>query len=350
MLYKLLSVSKFSGLTAVNIGDYIQALASSQYYPHIDGFLDRDEDLKNYDGEPCKMIMNGWYMHNPLNWPPSEKINPLYVAFHLNTLAKKELLSPVSIAYLKHHEPIGCRDLYTLDILKSYNVEAYFSACMTLTLGKKFHSTEKRNKVYIVDPQLNSSLSISFVFKGIYDALCHPFDICKLCFAKQLSLHRGRNVIKKFLKTALYYREYTKIFDRKLIVEATYICQEDGRYKKYFNSDEKRLDEAERLVRLYAKAKLVITSRIHCALPCLGIETPVIYLEKVQDIEASSCRMGGLRDLFNILKVDKGVLKPAFEIKLPITTENFPKNKDLWRRYAEDLDRICKKFMNDQNN
>ena len=67
MLYKLLSVSKHKKISEINIGDYIQALASSQYYPQIDGFLDRDEDLKDYNGEPCKMIMNGWYMHNPQN-------------------------------------------------------------------------------------------------------------------------------------------------------------------------------------------------------------------------------------------------------------------------------------------
>ncbi|WP_264821067.1 polysaccharide pyruvyl transferase family protein [Acinetobacter schindleri] len=28
----------------------------------------------------------------------------------------------------------------------------------------------------------------------------------------------------------------------------------------------------------YSTAKLVITSRIHCALPCLAMGTPVIYI------------------------------------------------------------------------
>ena len=97
MKYKLLSVRKNNKVKAINIGDYIQALASSQYYPHVDGFLDRDEDLNSYDEEPCKMIMNGWYMHNPQNWPPTGKIIPLFVAFHLNVLVREELTSSISV-------------------------------------------------------------------------------------------------------------------------------------------------------------------------------------------------------------------------------------------------------------
>ena len=54
MKYFLLSVSKNEKLKSVNIGDYVQALASAQYYPRVDGFLDRDEDLKDYDGEEAK--------------------------------------------------------------------------------------------------------------------------------------------------------------------------------------------------------------------------------------------------------------------------------------------------------
>lgn len=98
MKYKLLSVSTES---QVNIGDYIQALASAQFLPHLDGFIQR-EKLKDYNEEECKVIMNGWYMHHPEQWPPSPKIRPLYVAVHFNTLAKEELFAPMSIEYLKN--------------------------------------------------------------------------------------------------------------------------------------------------------------------------------------------------------------------------------------------------------
>lgn len=54
MKYKLLAVSKFPNISGVNIGDYVQALASSQFLPHIDGFIDRDEDLKDYAENPVR--------------------------------------------------------------------------------------------------------------------------------------------------------------------------------------------------------------------------------------------------------------------------------------------------------
>ena len=343
MKYKLLAVSKSSKLTRINIGDYVQALASSQFLPHIDGFIDRDEELKEYDGERCKVIMNGWFMHDPENWPPSEKILPLFVAFHINSDAKEKLLSPTSLEYLKKYQPIGCRDLNTMKLLTTKGVKAYFSGCMTLTLGIKYHSDTKEPTTYIVDPIYNGSLKGRNLMKAIYEMLIHPFDICKLCMTEELYLYSGRNILNKCIKTALYYKEYKRIFGRKTVMEAIYISQGHEHQDKC-KSDQEQLNKAEHLIKQYSKAQLVITSRIHCALPCLGIETPVIYLENSQDVENSFCRMGGLRELFNIVVVDKGVLVPKFDTTLPITANNHPKNKEYWRPLAQGLIQKCKGF------
>ena len=345
MRYKLLAVSKFPNISGVNIGDYIQALASSQFLPKVDGFIDRDEELKDYAGEPCKLIMNGWYMHIPQNWPPSNLIDPLFVAFHINSGVKKELLSHTSISYLRNHQPIGCRDFNTMELLKKNGIAAYFSGCMTLTLGEKYHSEEKENKTYIVDPIFNGSLCVSRILKAICIIFLHPLDILKLCRIKQLRLHYGRNFVNKVIKTSLYYKEYSIVFGRELVMNSIYITQESMYYKTQLKTDTERLAEAERLIKMYARARLVITSRIHCALPCLGLETPVIYLEKGNDIEESKCRLGGLSELFNVVKVDDGVLTPQFDISLPITTSNQPSNKDTWRGLANELKRRCREFV-----
>lgn len=345
MEYKLLSVSKNIKLKKINIGDYIQALASSQYYPHIDGFLDRDEDLKDYDNKPCKVIMNGWYMHNPDNWPPSKKIIPLFVAFHLNILAEKELTSKKSIEYLKLHEPIGCRDKRTMELLREYGVNAYFSGCMTLTLGKKYYNEKKEDKTYIVDPPFDVKFNHKLIIMALLHFIKYPIDVIKLTHIKNLSFLSGRIFFKKILKASLYHKEYSRIFSRNIIMDSIYICQESEDYIKNFPTDFDRLKEAEKLVKQYAKAKLVITSRIHCALPCLGLETPVIYLERKQDSEASTCRLDGLRELFNIVEIENGKLKPTFKINLPINKENKPTNKNTWRALANKLDRICESFM-----
>lgn len=349
MEYKLLAVSQFPNISGVNIGDYVQALASSQFLPHINGFLDRDTDLKDYDGEPCKMIMNGWYMHLPQNWPPSDLINPLYVAFHLNSTVKDELLSEESISYLKRHQPIGCRDLKTMELLQVNGVEAYFSGCMTLTLGEKYKTLDKEDTTYIVDPIYNGKINFYKVLCAIYTMLLHPIDILKLYRTKQLILHYGRNIILKALKTALYYKEYSRIFGKDIVMNSIYVNQENMFYKTHFQTDKERLEEAERLIKNYAKAQLVITSRIHCALPCLGIETPVIYLERCQDKEDSTCRLGGLRELFNIIKVDRGILKPEFNNELPITKFNHPSNKDSWKILASALKNKCLDFINSKS-
>src|SRR5262249_33119050 len=51
---------------------------------------------------------------------------------------------------------------------------------------------------------------------------------------------------------------------------------------------------AQQLLKLYSSAKLVITSRLHCALPCVAFGTPVILLRR--GIE-SDPRFAGLREL-----------------------------------------------------
>lgn len=341
MKYKLLSVRKNNKVKAINIGDYIQALASSQYYPHVDGFLDRDEDLNSYDEEPCKMIMNGWYMHNPQNWPPTGKIIPLFVAFHLNVLVREELTSSISVNYLKKYQPIGCRDTNTVDILTSAGIKAYFSGCMTLTLGKKYHNEEKDHTTYIVDPILSVDYGLNNIYQALRVIVRHPLDIINLLKKDGLHLHDGKNKLKKIVKTALYYKVYSKMFSKDIIMNSTYIHH----YVENKNDDFYLLDKAEQLVKLYAKARLVITSRIHCALPCLGLETPVIYLREKADDYISTCRLGGIEDLFNMVEINNGDLQSNFKIDSVISSENYPVNKDSWKVYAQELDNRCKKFI-----
>lgn len=349
MKYKLLSVSKYSQRSnteiGVNIGDYVQALAASQFLPKIDGFLDRDEDLKSYTGERCKMIMNGWYMHDPTNWPPSESIIPLFVAFHLNSTVEKEMLSSESIDYLKSKEPIGCRDNRTMRLLQKAGIDAYFSGCLTLTLGRTYRTSNKTLKIYIVDPAYPCSFNLRNFFEALSIFLACPKDVVKLLRNKNLLLHNGRNAIMKFIKTSLYYKEYSRVFTRDVVMEAEYVLQDDDHFVTDFKDDEARLAEAERLIRLYASAAMVITTRIHCALPCLGLETPVVYIDRVLDTEESKCRLDGLKELFNVVKIEKGKLTPEFIFPQSFDPTNLPKNKDHWRGLATKLIDRCINFI-----
>lgn len=341
MDYKLLSVSK--ELPEINIGDYVQALASSQFYPKMDGFIERDE-LSLYAGEECKVIMNGWYMAKPENWPPSDKIKPLFVAFHINSKVKDVMLKPESLEYLKKYEPIGCRDTNTRDMLLENGVDAYFSGCMTLTLGKKYQSDKKNGTVYFVDPYFVTKWNKRSIIKGVMYLAFHFLPIVKI--AKKYP--EKKSFFRKCMILTGFYREYIKFFSKKVLTDAEYICQQDSYYREAFSNDYERLHEAERLVRKYAHARLVVTSRIHCALPCLGMDTPVIYTENAEQSDASACRFGGLRDLFNIFQWKEGTIKPLFPWNAKVTSGSFsdlPRNKDNWKDLSVQLIDRCERFV-----
>ena len=119
-----------------NLGDFIQSEAVKQYLKNkLVKQIDR-EQLHSYDGPKVQMFMNGWFMENPNNWPPSKQINPFFLSFHLNPTSKKKMLSPKGVNFLKKYQPIGCRDIYTQKILSDFGVETYFSSCLTLTLRR----------------------------------------------------------------------------------------------------------------------------------------------------------------------------------------------------------------------
>ncbi len=345
MVYKLLSVLKNKNLKATNIGDYIQALAASQFLPHVDGFIDREEDLNNYSDDYCTVIMNGWFMHNPKNWPPTDNINPLFVSFHINYLAKNGLTSIDSVNYLKKHSPIGCRDYYTAEMLQEKGVDAYFSGCLTLTLGMKYATEKKSEKTYIVDPLIDIPDNKFYVLKQIFKSFGSFNDIWKLYRNPRLSFNSGVHFFREYVKTTLYYFEYSRIFGRDIIVNSEYEHQQSKYYYRTLPTNKQRIDEAERLVKEYAQAKFVITSRIHCALPCLGLGTPVVYIDTAKTTKADSCRMKGIINLFNVINQDHGRLIPQFETSIPISYDNIPVNKKEWIPLAENLIEKCKDFI-----
>src|SRR5690606_38957372 len=132
--------------------DYIQSLAAKQFLPQVDSYVNR-ECLRQYTGEPSKIILNGWFTHHPETWIPADNLIPLFVSLHINSTAASRMLSDDGLAYLKKHEPIGCRDHFTVRLLESKGVKAYFTGCLTLTLDS-YAKKESGNdgKIYIVDP------------------------------------------------------------------------------------------------------------------------------------------------------------------------------------------------------
>lgn len=354
MKYSLLSVSTESNM--LNIGDYIQALASSQFLPTVDGFIER-ERLNLYKGETTKIIMNGWFMHHPENWPPSELIDPLFVAFHINLLAKDKLISDKSISYLKRHEPIGCRDKYTLNLLIDKGVNAYYSGCMTLTLGQKFHSEKKTKDVYFVDSTIRKNFSVSEVFHIVLTYLKHCSIINKIyvnnknfegsVYTNSQGLKKLFCNVKKRINVVRFYRTHSPYFKEEILENAKFVRQQSSSYLYKYHSNEDLLACAEHLVKNYAQASLVVTSRIHCALPCLGLGTPVLYVYEQKQSQASICRMDGIIDLFNTINVENGDVTKDNKIFSmgKIGYDNIPQNKSTWKNIAESLRKKVEDFI-----
>lgn len=342
MEYKLLSVSKHCN--QINIGDYVQALASSQFLPSIDGFVDRDYDLQDLDGVPCKIIMNGWYMSHPENWPPSDRFSPLFVAFHINSKYADKLLSKKSLEYLKQHEPIGCRDTFTLELLRERGIDAYFSGCMTLTLGKNYKADAHNDEIYFVDPLVENNVTIKARLTIFAFMAMHFATVSKMARHYHFS---GKGYIKRLYHATQVYKTYRCVLAKSLLKKAHYIFQMSNEYVDKYPTDMARLNVAEELIKKYATAKFVITSRIHCALPCIGMETPVIFIDGTASSVDSACRLGGLKDFFKyVILYDRGRLLPQFEVKNKIDIESSFDLPLSWKGYAESLEKRCIQFIN----
>lgn len=287
-----------------NVGDNIQSLAAKQYLPFVDEYINR-EKLNEYSGDKVKVIMNGWFTHNIHNWVPSEHIDPIFVSFHMNNTAAPFMLSDNGIAYLKKHAPIGCRDQFTADTLNAKGIEAYFTGCLTLTLDSyKVADSQRSDKVYIVDPLYNYPRAEKIFYSP-------KNTIRNILNGTAFQLGKKKKHLKGFISA-------------ELLQDAEFINQEPP---SNTYTDEEKFKMAEDLLNKYARAKLVITSRIHCALPCLALGTPVIFVNGF-DSFVDSCRFDGILELFNRVDVNSatGEYSSNFGLEDKITANTVVKN------------------------
>ena len=347
-------VFTYNDLPTINIGDYIQSIAARQYMGSNVVFVNRDE-LGKYNGDEAKVIMNGWYTYNPSCCLPNERVTPLFVAFHLNTDAEKSFLTPENIAILQKYAPIGCRDIHTTEVLQNKGIDAYFSGCLTTTLGyaHSFEVIPKNNDIFIVDPY--SYLPNG---KNIYE-LTRTF--CQL-IGNFKSIKR---LIRKYKQENPFTINWSKVgIGRLLLVTKTYvllkkICEEDVIWKAryitqwYMNSeyptDESRFKRAYELLQLYTGAKYVITSRIHCAFPCLGLQTPVAFVKNNAGGEKSTCRLGSILELLNVVELDKENVVSNFLKDKKFSMKTTFTNKQAYLDNRNKLIQKCIDFINLQS-
>jgi hypothetical protein len=220
-----------------NLGDEIQTLATERHLPRVDERIDRDA-LASFEAEqPHVVIFQGWFSMAPERcFPPSKDIVPVFVGFHITETfgSVNYFLSGDRLSYLQAHEPIGCRDDSTRQLLERAGVRAYTTRCLTLTFPLR-ESEPRHGKIFIVDG----------------DDLPIPRSL------------------------------------RRRAVSLTHVSSATL-------GDEAKRAAAQRLLDMYRdQARLVITTRLHCALPCLAMGIPVVFFGDPEDDR----RLGILRDL-----------------------------------------------------
>ena len=264
-----------------NIGDYIQSLAALQYLPKncIPVFVDRD-DIENYNSSnSIIIIMNGWNRIKKGNRRISDKIYPIYVSYHINNI---KYIDDVTINNFKKYQPIGCRDIFTKIALENKGINAYFSSCLTTTLDIGFSIKE--------DERTNEIIFIDYRFGRFPKA-------------------------DKYIKSLNSYN-FNKVIHTKHMFNIN-----------YSHIDRFRL--AKKLLERYARAKLVISTRIHGALPCLALKTPVIFVNKKYDK-----RFPGLYELLNTVGIN---YKGEFRINVKLNNNNLVVNPKKYLKFANRL-------------
>ncbi len=303
---------------SINIGDEVQSVAAQRLLPHVNYYLPREELNTPPTNDIVKLICNGWFMEKPNNWPPAENIVPLFISFHITNSNKSHKIIPNKkfFNYFKQFEPIGCRDLKTMEYFKNIGIKSYFSNCLTLTLKNQFK--ERNDDILFVDPLRHN-----------YTKSYRNFIIDKMVPEK----FRGN------VKFAYQRRSELNI------------------------SREERFAQAENLIEMYSKARMVITSRIHVALPCLALGTPVYFINAGYHSALFNLndRFDGIMDLFHVIeenafpfsspsvydRIVRGskLYKSAKVNPLPIDWENPKPNKKDYLEYSDLLNEEISKFL-----
>ena len=151
---------------------------------------------------------------------------------------------------------------------------------------------------------------------------------------------------------ASFYNDYSPVFSDDVIFGAKYITHDV--LQNQFKCHDDKMNCARTLLQTYAKAKFVVTSRIHCALPCLGLETPVIFVTS-ENLDTGKTRSGGrfkgLIDFFHVMTYNNHGLEITSDYlsqlkkKEKIGKDFFFVNKDNHKEFANDLQKRVEKWI-----
>jgi hypothetical protein len=215
------------GYETNNLGDDIQSLAAAVHASGVDRVALRDAIGAVELDEPHTLILNSWMSRGPDLRPPPAAFAPIPFGF---CLGNDDILEHGWLEYLRAHQPIGCRDQYTVAQLEAHGISAFWTGCLTLFIGRRLQrSTVARSGVLFVDVAKTA------------EERCIPEAI--RARAIRISTYPPPSII---------------------------------------GDQVERYAMASRLLARIANAELVVTRRLHIALPCISLGTPVVILAEAR--------------------------------------------------------------------
>lgn len=118
-----------------NVEDEIQSLAGIQFLPYVSGFVDRDTGLPSARGH---LIANGsWLKSDGFSFPPFDETQLIMFSMHIgeDMTVLLETHREYFLEYNQRVGAVGARDEATLKILQMNNIQAYLSSCFTSMLN-----------------------------------------------------------------------------------------------------------------------------------------------------------------------------------------------------------------------
>jgi hypothetical protein len=262
----------------INVGDWIQSVAGLQFLTNVTTSIDRDygylgrnknDILKNNFNH--SLIYNGW-----INTKYSSSAHH-YLQHVENLLMTSVNIQPESYSNLPDiftKNIIGLRDLDTYTKLLEYNHRCYFSGCMTTLIKRPNNLSRIKGKIIINE----------------LDRLKYGDSPTAIGGLKSLAMNKSSAIHENPSPETLNlcYAKFPKnIVDDAIFIDHDNFDLREGNYRS-------AIEVAQSVLYEYATAELVITSRLHAALPCLAMGTPVVFIWHKND-----SRMDGLHQLFN---------------------------------------------------